>query len=196
MNKKNAVIFASGRGSNAKKILELWREGKLPHVEIAGVISDRRDAPVLDVAKEFGVKSIYLDTMQKGARFSPEGTKFYLQNLQFICAEIIVLAGFMKIIPDEIIDAYPNRIINLHPSILPAFKAARNAIDDAWNMGVKISGCTVHFVTSKLDDGKIIAQKAVEILPTDTRASFEEKIHAAEHALLPYVLEDLAAGKI
>ncbi len=196
MNKMKLAILASGKGTNAREILRLHSEGKLPHIEIVGVISDVPNAPVLEVAKEFGVKSIYLDTMKKGARFSEEGTQFYLRNLEFICAELIVLAGFMKIIPDEIVNAFPNRIINLHPSLLPAFKAARNAIDDAWNYGVKISGCTVHFVNSQIDGGRIIAQKAVEITPNDTLETFEAKIHAAEYATLPYVLEDIASGKI
>ena len=190
------AILSSGRGSNAKRIMELHKEGKLPHVEITALISDNRDAPSLQIAKDFNIKSIFLDTGAKGARFSEEGANFYIQNLNFVGAELIVLAGFMRIIPKSIIDKFPNRIINLHPSLLPAFKAAKNAIDDAWNYGVKISGCTVHFVNEKLDDGKIIAQKSVEITPSDTRDSFEEKIHAAEHTLLPLIIEDIASGKI
>ena len=190
------AILSSGNGTNARRIMELAAEGKLPHVEIAGLISDRRDAPALEVARKFGTKPIFLDAGAGGARFSEAGAKFYIENLNFICAELVVLAGFMRIIPKPVIDAFPNRVINLHPSLLPAFKASRNAIEDAWNFGVKVSGCTVHFVNEKLDDGKIIAQKAVEIAPDDTLESFEAKMHAAEHSLLPFVVEDIAAGKI
>lgn len=189
------TILASGRGTNAKNILELQRLGKLPNVEIAAVISDKRDAPVLEIAKSYKVKSIYLDTMRSGAFFSDEGADFYIQNLRFVCTELVVMAGFMKILPDSILNAYKNRIINLHPSLLPAFKG-KNAIRQAWDSGVEESGCTVHFASAELDGGKIIDQKRVPRLPSDTYESFEQKIHAAEYELLPQVIADIAKGKI
>lgn len=189
------TILASGRGTNAKNILELHKRGKLPNVEIAAVISDKRDAPVLEIAKSYNIKSIYLDTMKSGAFFSEEGADFYIQNLRFVCTELIVMAGFMKILPDSILNAYKNRIINLHPSLLPAFKG-KNAIRQAWDSGVKVSGCTVHFASAELDGGKIIAQKQVEVSESDTFETFEQKIHSAEYELLPKVISDIASGKI
>lgn len=189
------TILASGRGTNARNILELQKNGNLPNVEIAAVISDKQDAPVLEVAKSYNVKSIYLDTMKSGAFFSKEGADFYIQNLQFVCTELVVMAGFMKILPDSILNAYKNRIINLHPSLLPAFKG-KDAIGQAWNSGANESGCTVHFASAQLDGGEIIAQKKVSRLPSDTLETFEAKIHQAEYELLPRVISDIASGKI
>lgn len=189
------VILASGKGSNAKKILECQKLGKLPNIEIVALISDKEDANALKVAKEFGVKSVYLDPMRKGAFFNEEGAKFYLENLEFLCADFIVLAGFMRILPPSITSKYANKIINLHPSLLPSFKG-KDAIKQAFDCGVKITGCTVHFVNDELDGGKIIDQKAVEIAPEDTLESLEEKVHAAEHVLLPSVIAKIGEGKI
>lgn len=189
------TILASGKGTNVKNILELHKSGKLKNVEIAAVISDNKDAQVLNVAKSYNVKSVYLDTMKKGAFFSDMGADFYIQNLNFVCTELVVMAGFMKILPDSILDAFKNRIINLHPSLLPDFKG-KDAIKQAWESGVKIAGCTVHFASNQLDGGKIIEQKKVDILDSDTFKSFEEKVHLAEYELLPKVISDIAAGKI
>lgn len=186
------TILASGRGSNAKSILEKWRAGELSGVEISALISDNPDAPALQIARDFGVKGIYLDPMRKGAFFSEKGAELYLENLRFVCSELVVLAGFMRILPPLITSAYKNRIINLHPSLLPAFKG-KDAIGQAWNFGAKVSGCTVHFVNDELDGGRIIAQKAVEILPEDTLETFEAKIHKAEHELLPSVIAKIAS---
>lgn len=189
------VIFASGRGLNAKEILEHKKLGKLPNIEIVALISDKPDANALKIAEEFGIKSIYLDPMRKGAFFSEEGAKFYLENLEFLCAEFIILAGFMRIFPPSITSKYANKMINLHPSLLPSFKG-KDAIKQAFEAGVKITGCTVHFVNDELDGGKIIDQKAVEILPEDTLESLEEKVHEAEHILLPSVVERISSGEI
>lgn len=189
------AILASGRGSNAKYILECVKNGSLKNVEVAAVISDKQDAPVLDIAKQYNVKSVYLDTMKSGAFFSEQGAQFYIENLQFVCAELIVMAGFMKILPDSILKAYKNRIINLHPSLLPAFKG-KNAIKQAFEYGVKVGGCSVHFASSELDGGKIIAQSAVKIDNSDTLETFEANVHLAEHKLLVQVIADIACGKI
>lgn len=189
------AILASGRGSNAKKLLECWRAGKLPNIEITALISDIPTAPALEVAKEFGVKSIYLDPMRKGAFFSGEGAKFYLENLEFLCAEFIILAGFMRIFPPLITQRYVNRMINIHPSLLPAFKG-KDAIKQAFEAGAEKTGCTVHFVTDDLDGGKIIAQKEVAILPSDTLETLEERVHAAEHELLPEVVAKIGRGEL
>ncbi len=189
------VILASGKGSNARRILELQKEGKLPNIEIIALISDFPDAPALDIAKEFGIKSIYLDPMRKGAFFSEEGANFYLENLEFLCAEFVVLAGFMRILPPLITSKYANKMINLHPSLLPAFKG-KDAIKQAFEAGVKKAGCTVHFVNDELDGGEIIAQKEVDVLPDDTLETLEEKVHQAEYILLPSVIAKIGSGEI
>ncbi len=184
------AILASGLGSNTQKILEAWKAGRFLNSEIAGVICNNSSAKVLEIAKNFGVKTIVPNCIFNGAKFTEECIEEYLKALQILEADFIVLAGFMKIVPDKIINEYNSKIINLHPSLLPAFKG-KDAIRQAWDYGVKFTGCTVHWVSKDLDGGKIIAQKVVEILPEDTFENLEEKIHFAEHELLPAVIEKI-----
>lgn len=190
-----AVILASGRGSNAKTLFLKAQNGEIPNTEFVGLISDKPDAPALVVAKKFGIKARHIDTQKTGAGFSPDGAKNYISAIEESRAELIVLAGFMKILPPEFVAAFPSRIINLHPSLLPSFRG-KDAIKQAFDFGVKICGCTVHFVNDVLDGGEIIAQKAVEILPEYDLKTLEEKVHEAEHILLPQVVADIALGKI
>lgn len=189
----NIAILASGRGSNAKRILECVRDSKIKNVNVVGVISDREDAPVLEIAKSFGVRSIYLDPKRAGAKFSEEGARDYIDMLRDMEVELIVLAGFMRILPKEVISAFERKIINLHPSLLPSFKG-RDGIGDAFRYGVKVSGCTVHYVSEGVDEGEIISQRVVKIEDTDTLESFEKKIHEAEHILLPETINMLCRG--
>jgi len=187
----NIVILASGRGSNAKRIFEVKKSGGLKNVEIKALLSDKENAPALKIAEDFGIESKYVDVMRKGAFFNPEGTQNYISTIDSYTPDLIVLAGFMRILPVEFVEHYKDKIINLHPSLLPSFKG-KDGIKDAWDYGVKVSGCTVHYVNAELDAGKIIAQKIVPIEENDTLESFEEKIHKAEHELLPKVIEDLS----
>jgi len=187
----NIVILASGRGSNAKRIFEVKKNGGLKNVEIKALLSDNPEAAALKIAEDFGIESRFVDTMRKGAFFNPEGTQNYINIIDSYNPDLIVLAGFMRILPVEFVEYYKDKIINLHPSLLPSFKG-KHGILDAWNYGVKVSGCTVHYVNAELDAGKIIAQKVVPIEDNDTLESFEEKIHKAEYELLPKVIEDLS----
>ncbi|MBO6102610.1 MAG: phosphoribosylglycinamide formyltransferase [Opitutales bacterium] len=189
------LILASGRGSNAKAIIEGVKSGQIPNSEVCALVSDHADAPALGVAASLGVKSVYLDPQRKGARFSNEGECLYLENFSFYSADLIVLAGFMRIFSPEMIRPYERRIINLHPSLLPKYKGI-DAIGQTWNSGDRFGGCTVHFVSAELDGGEIIANAKVERLPGDTLESFTEKIHAAEHKLLPGVVRKIALGEI
>lgn len=189
------AILASGRGSNAKAIFGRAKRGGYKNAEFVALISDKPDAPALQIAKDFGVKALYLDTKKTGARFSEEGASDYISALKSLGADMVVLAGFMKILPAEFVSAFENRIINLHPSLLPAFKG-KDAIKQAFDFGAKVCGCTVHFVDNKLDGGEIIAQKAVYILPEYDLCALEEKVHEAEHELLPQVVADVCEGKI
>jgi len=188
------VILASGRGSNAEAIFKASASGKLPRAEIAALISDKPDAPALAKAREHGIKALYIAPECGGAKFSESGAKAYIDTLRGLGVNLIVLAGFMRILPREFIAAFPNAIINLHPSLLPAFKG-KDAIKQAFEYGVKICGCTVHYVSEDVDGGKIIAQKTVEILPEDTLETLTQKVHAAEHKLLPEVIRTISEGR-
>jgi len=190
-----AAILASGRGSNADAILKNIESGNLVNLEVVALITDIVDALALEVGKSHHVRSLYLDPMRKGARFSEEGVKKYIDFLKSENVELVILAGFMRILPPEFVDAFKNRIINLHPSLLPLFKG-KDAIKQAFDAGVKQCGCTVHFVSNELDGGEIIAQKTVDVMPNYTLDILESKVHQAEHLLLPQVIADIAAGKI
>jgi phosphoribosylglycinamide formyltransferase-1 len=191
----NIVILASGRGSNARALFECEKKGMFADAKIVGLICDIEDAPVFDVAKEYGIEALHLPTLRKGARFSEEASANYQNALKNWNADLVVLAGFMKILPPDFVEAYANKMINLHPSLLPDFKG-KDAIKQAFDAGVKVCGCSVHFVNNELDGGEVIAQKKVEILPEDTLESLEEKVHKAEHQLLPQIVADIVSGKI
>ena len=188
------LILASGRGSNARAIMESVRDGKI-RAQVCALISDNPDAPALSIAESFGMPAKYVDPMQTGARFSPEGEAAYLREMSAQSPDLVVLAGFMRILPDSIVAAFDGKMINLHPSLLPLYKG-KDSIRRAFETGEKQSGCSVHFVSGELDGGRIIAQKAVDILPTDTLETIEERVHKAEHELLPSVVADFVEGKI
>ncbi len=191
----NIAILASGRGTNARALFDCKNNGKLSDANFVGLICDIPDAPVLSIAKEYGIKSVHIDTMRKGARFSDEASALYKKTLRDWNTDLVVLAGFMKILPPDFVEEFSNKIINLHPSLLPAFKG-KDAIKQAFEAGVKVCGCTVHFVNNELDGGKIIAKKIVEVSQNDTLETLEEKVHEAEHVLLPNVVDDIINGKI
>ncbi len=188
----NIAVLASGRGSNAESLMKAAESGALGEARICALLGDNQDAPAFGIAERFAVPWKCIPTEQKGARFSEGATKKYLSALSESGAEIVVLAGFMKIVPDEIISEYEGRIINLHPSLLPAYKG-KDAIRRAYEAGEKFCGCTVHYVSSELDGGEIIAQSRVEILPGQTLEEVEQNVHAAEHKLLPGVVKELVS---
>lgn len=186
------AILASGRGTNARALMEAERRGKLGGAQICLLLSDNPDAPALDAAREFGKSCLAIPTGAKGARFGKDAELEYLKALSGAKADFVILAGFMKIVPDSMIRAYEGRIINLHPSLLPAYKG-KDAIARAYAAGEKLCGCSVHHVTPELDGGSVIAQSKVDILPGETLAEVEGKVHAAEHALIVKVAAKFAA---
>ena len=153
------------------------------------------DAGILALGQKFKVPAIYQAPGRKGARLTPEADDAYIERIRSFSPKLIVLAGFMRILSDKFIDAFEGKIINLHPSLLPSFKGA-NGIKQAFDAGVKITGCSVHWVTPALDGGPIIDQKAVQIEDAETLDMLEKKIHIAEHQLLPDVVARLSKGKI
>ena len=189
------IILGSGRGSNAKAILEAEAKGQLGAVSTVAILSDKQEAPILGLAKQFGKHSQCIPCNPNKARLHPDETKAYLEAIQAHQPDLVVLAGFMKIIDSHFIKSLNGKIINLHPSLLPSFPGI-NSIEAAFNFPVKITGCTVHWVIPEIDAGMVIDQKAVTIERNDTIESLSEKVHAAEHQLLPEVIRQLSTGEV
>jgi phosphoribosylglycinamide formyltransferase-1 len=189
------VILGSGRGSNAEALLKAEAKKQLGAAKIAAIISDHEDAGILELGQKYEVPAIYIDPQRKGARLSDAAEQNYIERIQSFSPKLVVLAGFMRIIQPTFIEAVDGRMINLHPSLLPSFPGM-NGIGQAFEHGVKVTGCTVHWVTPALDAGPIIDQKEVRIGDKDTLKIFEKNMHIAEHQLLPDVVARLSKGQI
>ncbi len=185
------VILGSGRGSNAAAILEAQRAGKLGRARVVQILSDKPDARILDLGAKFGVPAAFVDPAPFKTKLEGEGEVRFIAAVQAAQADLVVLAGFMRVLKPGFLNAFAGKIINLHPSLLPSFPGL-DGIGQAFRRGVKITGCTVHGVTAEVDGGPILDQSAVRVEPTDTLESLAEKIHAAEHALLPAVIARLS----
>jgi phosphoribosylglycinamide formyltransferase-1 len=181
------VILGSGRGSNAEAILQAQREGHLGRAEVVQIYSDRPDAGILTLGTRFGVAADFLDAAPYKTKLDGDAEQHYIAAITACRADLIVLAGFMRVLKFPFLSRFERRIINLHPSLLPSFPGL-DAIGQAFRRGVKITGCTVHAVTIDVDGGPIIDQAAIRIEETDTLETVTEKVHAAEHALLPSVI--------
>lgn len=189
------VILGSGRGSNAGAVLRAEREGRLGRATVVAVFSDRPGAPILELASEFSKNAQFLDPGPFRTKFSPEREQAWVEAMQQEQPDLIVLAGFMRVLKQPLLEAFAGRIINLHPSLLPAFPGL-DGIGQAWRRGVKITGCTVHVVTPEVDGGPILDQLPVRIESNETLESLETRIHAAEHELLPSVIARLSDGSL
>ena len=185
-------ILGSGKGSNCRAILESIRAGVLP-AEARVVISDILDAPILEIAREFSVPNAYLPPGQFRTRLEPNAEVELVKMLRDAEVELVVLAGFMRVLKAPTLDAFPNRIINIHPSLLPKFPGLE-AWKQALDAGATVTGCTVHFVDEKIDHGDIIAQSEVPILPNDSPDSLHARIQIAEHELYPAAIAKLCGG--
>lgn len=185
------VLLGSGTGSNAEALLRTWATGNLGKAEPVAVFSDRPEAPILAKAKAYGVEARWIDPGPSKALLKGEGEQRMIAGIQETGAELIVLAGYMRILKEGILNAFPMRIINLHPSLLPSFKGL-DGIGQAYRYGVKVTGCTVHWVTGELDGGPIIDQSVVRIEEGDSLEAVAAKVHAAEHQLLPEVVRRIA----
>jgi phosphoribosylglycinamide formyltransferase-1 len=179
-------ILGSGKGSNCRAIFERIRSGELA-AEPRLVVSDVLDAPILDIAREFGIANAYLPPGRFRTRLEPEIEEQLVKMLRDAGVELVVLAGFMRVLHEAILKAFPRRIINIHPSLLPKFPG-REAWKQALVAGETVTGCTVHYVDEQIDHGKILAQKEVRILPNDTAESLHARIQVLEHELYPAVI--------
>jgi len=191
-------ILGSGKGSNCRAILERISSGHL-RAETRVVISDVLDAPILDIAREFSVPNAYLPPGQFRTRLEPQVEDALVKMLRDLDVYLVVLAGFMRVLHAPMVNAFPRRIINIHPSLLPKFPGLE-AWKQALMSGESITGCTVHFVDEQIDHGQIIAQREVAILPRDTPETLHARIQLAEHQLYPAAIaalcERYAAGDL
>lgn len=186
-------ILGSGKGSNCRAILEQIRAGKLA-ADCRLVVSDVADAGILEIAREFGIPDVFLPPGKFRTKLEPEAEQELVRLLRAAGVELVVLAGFMRVLKPIMLEAFPRRIINLHPSLLPKFPG-REAWSQALAAGEKVTGCTVHYVDAGVDSGEIIARREVPILPNETPASLHERIQLAERELFPAVIGELAAAK-
>jgi phosphoribosylglycinamide formyltransferase-1 len=186
MKKLGLGILGSGKGSNCRAILEQISAGKLP-AEARLVVSDVFDAGILEIAREFRVPNIYLPPGNFRTRLEPNVEMELVRLLREAGVELVVLAGFMRVLKEPMLAAFPQRIINIHPSLLPKFPGI-----ESWRQalaaGEKITGCSVHYVDAGIDSGEIIAQRKVPVLAEDTPESLHARIQVAERALYPEVI--------
>lgn len=185
-------VLISGSGSNLQAILDAVEAGELDAV-VAVVISSKPGVFGLERATNAGVDTVALspeDFREPGA-----ANERIARELQERDVDYVVMAGYMRMLGTEVLDAFPDRVVNLHPALLPSFPGA-HAIADAFRAGVKVTGVTVHFANEVYDDGPILAQEPVRILEDDTLDSLETRIHEAEHLLYPKTLQLLAQGRV
>lgn len=186
MKKLALGILGSGKGSNGRAILEQISAGKLA-AEARLILSDVFDAGILDIAREFGVPNAYLPPGKFRTRLEPAVEMELVKLLRDAGVELVVLAGFMRVLKEPMLTAFPRRIINLHPSLLPKFPGVE-AWKQALDAGEKVTGCSVHYVDAGIDSGEIIAQRKVPVLAGDTPESLHARIQIAERALYPEVI--------
>ncbi|WP_404457842.1 phosphoribosylglycinamide formyltransferase [Oceanobacillus kapialis] len=184
MKKVRAAVFASGTGSNFQAIMEAE---DLP-IEVVLLVCDKRGAGVLEKAKRFGVNASIFDPNSYGSKSAYE--QELIEELNEARVEWIFLAGYMRIVGPDLLGAFEGRIINIHPSLLPAFPG-KDAIGQAYQAGVDTTGVTVHFIDEGIDTGPIIAQEPVAVFPGDTEEQVKERIQQVEHRLYPKVIRQL-----
>ena len=182
-------VLGSGKGSNLDSIARAISSGDLL-ADVRLVVSDSPSAGILDVAKKWGLPSITVPSSRFKTRLEPEIEEELAGSLKAAGVQIVVLAGYMRMLKAPMLDAFPRAIVNIHPSLLPAFPGM-----DAWRhallAGVKVTGCTVHWVDSGMDTGSVIAQREVAVLDSDTPETLHARIQQAEHQLYPQVLNSI-----
>lgn len=185
-------VLLSGSGTNLQALIDRAADGSLA-VDIVLVISSRPDAYGIERAKAAGIPVLVLD---RAAYADPQAAdQRIVDALRSAGAEYAVMAGYMRMVTPVLLDAFPNRVVNLHPALLPSFRGA-HGIQDAWDAGVKVTGVTVHFANAEYDKGPIIAQRPVAVLEDDTVDTLEERIHDVEHELYPQVIQLIAEGRV
>lgn len=187
-------VLGSGTGSNFVAIAGACASGTVP-ARVVLVLSDIEDAGILDRARDRDVPARHIPPGKFRTKLDEEAEHAYLAALQEARVDLVVLAGFMRILKGAFLKAFENRVVNIHPSLLPAFPGMQSW-KQALDYGTKVAGCTVHFVDQGVDSGPIIAQTAVPVLEDDTPESLHQRIHKAEHELYPDCVARIARGEV
>lgn len=187
-------VLGSGKGSNFVAIADAIAAGKVP-AEVAIVLSDSESAGILEHARQRKLPARFIAPGKFRTKLEEDAERAYVTALQEAKVDLIVLAGFMRVLKGDFLRAFEGRIINVHPSLLPSFPGLE-AWKQALEYGVKATGCTVHFVDAGVDSGAIIGQQPVPVLDDDTAVSLHERIHKAEHELYPRCVAMIARGEI
>jgi phosphoribosylglycinamide formyltransferase-1 len=188
------AVLGSGKGSNLAAIARAHARGLLP-AELALVLTDVADAGIIRHAAELKIPARFIAPGKFRTKLDDEAERAYIRALVDAGVDLVVLAGFMRVLKGEFLRAFDSRIINIHPSLLPAFPGLE-AWKQALEYGVKVTGCTVHFVDAGIDAGPIIAQRTVPVLDSDTPETLHQRIHSAEHELYPKCLAAIARGQV
>jgi len=194
VTKMRIGVLVSGRGSNLAAIVDAARSGSLD-VEVAVVLSDVPDAPALERAAGAGIPALYRDPGRFRTKLTPEAEAEYAEALAGHGVQIVALAGFMRVLHDVFLDRFAGKVVNIHPSLLPAFPGL-HAQEQALAYGVRYAGATVHFVDAGVDAGPVILQAVVPVLPTDTAESLSARILEQEHRIYPEALQLIAEGRV
>jgi len=188
----NIVVLISGRGSNLQAIIKGIEEG-LIKARISLVISNKKSAKGLEIAKRHGIKTVFINPKEFLSR--EEYDSKLIEVISKENPDLIVLAGYMRILSSKFIDTFEGKIVNIHPSLIPSFQGL-NAQKQAIEFGAKFSGCTVHFVTKELDNGPIIIQAVVPVLPDDTEETLSNRILQYEHRVYPQAIKWISEGRV
>ncbi len=189
----NIAVLVSGRGSNLQSVIDNIENGYIGNARISVVISDVGDAYALERAHDHGITDVFIDPADHSNR--QEHEKEIMEVLKDNDVDLVLLAGYMRLIGKDLISSYRNRIINIHPSLLPSFKGL-HAQQQAFDYGVKVSGCTVHFVDEGMDTGPIILQSCVPVLEDDTAEDLAARILEQEHRIFPEAVRLFVEGKL
>jgi phosphoribosylglycinamide formyltransferase-1 len=187
-------VLGSGTGSNCEAILRACETGQIP-AQVVAVLSDNPDAFILQRARQRNIPAAFIGPSRFKTKLEPELETQLVATLRAAQVELVVLAGYMRVVKTPLLEAFPARILNVHPSLLPAFPGLK-AWEQAWQYGVRVTGCTVHFVNEGIDAGPIILQQPVPVMPGDTPESLHQRIQAAEHLLLPEAIRLFALGQL
>jgi phosphoribosylglycinamide formyltransferase-1 len=187
-------VLGSGFGSNCEAILEACARDEIPG-DVVVVLSDVADALILDRARKRGVPTKVIGPSRFKTKLEPELEEEVVRTLRDADVQLVALAGYMRVLKAPLLRAYAGRIVNVHPSLLPAFPGLR-AWEQALQYGARLTGCTVHFVEESVDTGPIILQQPVPVFPNDTAESLHQRIQLAEHRLYPHAIRLFAEGKL
>ena len=187
-------VLGSGNGSNCEAIFQACDRGQIPG-RVVVVVSDIADAFILERARQHGIPAHFVGPSRFKTKLEPELEEQIVRILQNAGVELVALAGYMRVVKTPLLTAFDGKMLNVHPSLLPAFPGL-HAWEQALNYGVRVAGCTVHFVNEGVDAGPIVLQQPVPVQAGDTPATLHQRIQVAEHALLPESIRLFAKGKI